>query len=402
MLKVSPRPHAAAFERPAPTSSAQAVLGGLQVRVHEDLAAIEPTWRDLERRGHATGFQRFDWVSLIAQRLAGERRARLLIAEVTDGMGRTVMILPLALERRGGVTEIGCLDLDVCDYAAPVLSPDHIVSPGAMRALWAELRRALPRADLLRLAKIPRRVGGAVNPLLHLPGCRTIVSRCYGLPISPPREDLIQRVTRPSTFRDFGKFQRRLERRGTVEFTLASIPAEVDAIASALIEQRQARFAEMGRYNLLDRPEIAAFYRTAAHDGLDGGPVRLFGLSVDGEWIATAYGLEHGGEFCLLIQTMAGGEWRNCSPGIMISARAMEWAAAAGLSYFDFSIGFLPYKTELGGQEGDLSECAEVLSPLGAAILGRDRLAEWSKAELKRHPATFERLRALRRSLRRL
>jgi CelD/BcsL family acetyltransferase involved in cellulose biosynthesis len=205
-----------------------------------------------------------------------------------------MMLLPLTARRRLGVRTIAFFDLDVCDYAAPVAAPDFAPPREAMSAIWAAVRRALPRADLLRLPRMPALAGGAANPLLLLPGNRLMDMRCYGLTIAPPPENLIQRATRPSTFRDLAKFQRRLERRGAVAFTPASTPEEVDAMMAALIAQRGERFAEMGRYNLLDRPDIRRFYNAAAHDGLKGGPARLFGLSVEGEWVATAYGVVSG------------------------------------------------------------------------------------------------------------
>lgn len=70
----------------------------------------------------------------------------------------------------------------------------------------------------------------------------------------------------------------------------ATAPAEVEAIFEALVEQRWQRFAEMGRFDLLARPEVRDFYRAAALEGLAGGPARLFGLSVNDTWMATGYG----------------------------------------------------------------------------------------------------------------
>ncbi len=145
---------------------------------------------------------------------------------------------------------------------------------------------------------------------------------------------------------------------------------------------------------------MAAFYRDVALLGA-AGPVRLLGLSVDGQWAATFYGLVHHGSFHGILVGMDGDErWRGTSPGLLIVVEAMRWARRHGLSYLDLTVGDLDYKERMGAQTSDLHEIAEALTWWGAAILHAGRVVAVCRTWLRGHPELFERLRALRRSIR--
>jgi CelD/BcsL family acetyltransferase involved in cellulose biosynthesis len=92
--------------------------------------------------------------------------------------------------------------------------------------------------------------------------------------------------------------------------------------------------------------------------------------------------------------------WRGTSPGLLIVVEAMRWARRHGLSYLDLTVGDLDYKERMGAQTSDLHEIAEALTWWGAAILHAGRVVAVCRTWLRGHPELFERLRALRRSIR--
>lgn len=376
-------------------------VGAYSARCHTSLAAVAPLWRSLEAEGKATAYQRLDWAGAVAEHLAGPMRAEPIFVEIVDAdAGRPVLLVPLARIRHRGYRVVTWLDLGVCDYAAPLLAPGLDLTARQMAEIWAAIRRVLPRADLIRISRIPDRVGDRPNPIAAVPTCRRMTMQASGVAIDGDPATLLERLCRPSTRKDMGKLRRRLERIGDVALVTAGDPAEVDAIFDALVEQRRSRFAEIGRFNLLSRPEVEAFYRDGAHRGLAGGPVRLFGLSVGGEWIAAAYGLVHDGAFHGLLLTMAGGTWRNTSPGLHIIADTLQWARGDGLDYYDFTVGVMPYKTDFGVHTRDLSELVEVVSLRGFLVTQAQRRAEAAKTWLGTHPDWYARLQKARRWIR--
>ncbi|WP_019906647.1 GNAT family N-acetyltransferase [Methylobacterium sp. 77] len=385
-----------------PSPAARTVAPGTYgARIHTTLATVGRLWTRLESEGTATAYQRLDWVTPIVERLSAASKAEPLIVEVVDGSGRPVMIVPLARIRHSGYRVITWLDLGVCDYAAPILAPGIDLNAEDMALAWAAIRDVLPRADLIQISRIPDDVLGRPNPIATLAACHRMDMQASGVAIDGDAETLLSRLCRPSTLKDMAKLRRRLERAGTVTFVEARNANEIDTIFDALVEQRRSRFAEIGRFNLLSRPDVEAFYREAAHHGLNGGPVRLFGLSVDGEWIAAAYGLVHSGTFHGILLTMAGDAWRNTSPGLHIVAEALRWARAEGLGYFDFTVGVMPYKSDFGVQTRDLSEIAEVATLRGHLVKHTLKGASAARIWLRGHPEWYSRAQNARRWLRR-
>ncbi|NEU10825.1 GNAT family N-acetyltransferase [Methylobacterium sp. BTF04] len=402
-LSASAKPATAPVAVPssiAPVASAQ--TGAYTARLHTALEAIAPLWRRFETDGAATAYQRLDWTGRVVDHLAGPMRAAPLVVELVEtDTGRQVMLVPLARVRHRGYRVITWLDLGVCDYAAPLLAPGIDLTSEAMADAWSAIRKVLPRADLIRISRIPAEVQGRANPVASLERCRRMEMQASGVAIDGDAATLLDRLCRPSARKDMAKMRRRLDRQGEVTFVKASTAAEVDMIFDALVEQRRSRFSEMGRFDLLSRPDVEAFYRAGAHEGLSGGPARLFGLSVGGTWIAAAYGLVHAGTFHGILLTMAGGAWRNTSPGLHVVADSMTWARAAGLDYFDFTVGVMPYKEDFGVQTRDLDELVEVVTLRGLVVTQALRRSEQTKEWLRTHPEWYAKVQKARRWLRR-
>ena len=387
-----------------PRSHGVAATPVFEARLHQTVASVASVWRVLEAMGVSTAYQRLDWVEQLIGPVAASARATPLFVEVIDrATGRTALIVPLALVRRRMHRVIAWMNLGLCDYAAPVIAPGTTLDAAAAEAAWAAVRAVLPPADLIHIVQIPSTVQGVANPLSAIAGCRPMALTASGIAIEGEAETLLKRLCRPSTVRDLGKQRRRLERAGTLAFVQARTPDEVSAIFSALVEQRRRRFAAMGRFDLLARPEIEAFYREGALQGLRGGAVRLFGLSVSGVWIAAAYGLMHRDTFHgILLSTSDEDAWRNASPGLQVVTECLTWARREGVTYFDFTVGDLPYKRDFGVEIRPLSELVQPLTARGHLIAQAQCVADIGQAWLKRHPALFERLRMARRRLRRV
>ncbi len=367
----------------------------------DDVAAA---WNAVAERGALTAYQRLDWIERVIGHLAASARAEAVFIEVAErATGQVVALVPLARTRRLGLRTVAWLDLGVCDYAAPVLAEDRGFGPHEAVAFWAAVRAVLPPADLIQIERIPATVEGVPNPLAAMPGARPMTMHASGVAIEGEPATLLSRLCRPSTLKDLGKQRRRLERAGQVRFTCAGTPAEIDDLFGALVEQRRVRFAAMGRFDLLQRPEVRDFYRDAALAGLRGGAARLLGLSVDGQWIAAAYCLVHRGVLHgLLLTTTSDERWRNASPGAQIVTECLRWAGDQGLHYFDFTVGNHPYKQDFGVEVRELKQYRAPLTLRGRCVaLGLS--AEESVMEtLDRHPGLRLRLQKVRRAVRKI
>jgi CelD/BcsL family acetyltransferase involved in cellulose biosynthesis len=304
---------------------------------------------------------------------------------------------------RHGCKAIECPDFRVCDYSAPLVAPAVEFTAEEMHRIWTAVREILPPADILLLSRIPDRLGTMANPLALLPKWRRMDLQTFGLTIDGDPDTLLKRVCTPSMAREVAANARRLHRCGAVRFVLANTADEVREIFAALVDQRLKRFREVGRFDLLTRPGVPEFYLDVALRSVaSGGPVRLFGVSVDGEWIACAYGLVGGGAFLGILLSMAGEAWRKYSPGLHIAGETMRWARSQGLTYFDMNIGPMPYKNGFSATGCDLYEVAEPLTARGALLLHAIQAKAGARAWLRRHPKLFVQLRGLLQGLRRI
>jgi CelD/BcsL family acetyltransferase involved in cellulose biosynthesis len=341
------------------------IIGGNVVEIHfaEDPMLFAADWTRLYRTGHATAFQDLDWSRGVADlvRLQGETP---LFVRVGFAGQPAAAIYTLRRANRYGLRALRWLDRDLNDYAMPLFDPHHRLNGDLAGEVWPHVVETIGDVDVVDLGKVPVQIDGIANPLARLDLTTTPTVRFFGVTIAGTGDDPVKALMRHSTHRDYMKFSRRLDKAGPVRFARVTDRAEADRVLDALFAQRRARFGEIGRFNLLADPAVEAFHRAQAARSLDdSGPVRLFALMAGDAIVATAYGLERGKRFYLTVLTMEGGEWSRCSPGILVTARTLEWAAARGLETFDFTIGFLSYKTDFGALAQD---CLELLEPVTA------------------------------------
>lgn len=365
-------------------------------RRHDRLETIEGIWRRLETEGVATAFQQFDWVRVLEEQLARPKGSRPFVVEVCDTRsGETRMLLPFILRKEATHSVIEYMGLNVCDISAPLIAPGYRFSQQSGAALWAAVSAVFPKADLVHIDLIAPRIGGSINPLATLPGIHKIPLRSFDVAIDGDPDTIVDRLINGRMRRTLKRSERRMTEHGDVRFLAARSREHLDTLMPVMIAQRLERFRGLGRFDLLADPHVQSLYEQAAIASLGGrGPVRVFGLSVADEWIATAYGLVHAGTFHLTIITMAGGPWEACSPGMAIIARIIRWARQEGLTTMDFSLGEMDYKTGFGGQPHDLYALSCPLTLRGRIAVAMRHVSVRLKEKVKAYPRLFRYLRS--------
>ena len=373
-------------------------------RLHRRIAEIAPVWTRLQTKGHLTAYQRLDWLASIDMHLARSSGRQLLFVEIVDQRcGETILLLPLATRRRFGVTVVGWLDFGVCDYAAPVVGPDVDLSAEEAAEVWALVLSLLPAVDLIDIRQIPAQVDGVANPLVLLPHCQETALEAFGMALDGDPATQMRRLLGAKNHRHVNRQIGKLAERGTVRLVEPASAADVETLFATMIEQRRQRFRDIGRFEILNIPAVEAFYRDMALRSLrDGGPAKLFGIAVGDEIVATTYMLIHGSSMHGIILSIGGPQWSAFSPGYVIAAKMIEWAAAHGLAYFDMTVGNLSYKSRLGGKARALHRLLEPRSRVGRWAACVLLASAQGKAWLEDRPRLYETLRTMRQRVRRL
>ncbi len=366
------------LEAPGHTQQAATAAPGsapVDILIVRDFDVLEGLWQQLPGGGNCSIFQSFAVLTTWAEKLASSMGVQWLVAVMLHPRTRQpLLLLPLVLRRVDGLTMIEGADLGVADFYGPVVAPGFLPSPADMIVAWSLLKAALPAADVLRLSKMPARLGGARNPLLMLPNVNRTKLSNFKTDLDGDWERWMAANVPEKVREDMKARTRKLSKRGHLAFAAATNEAQADAYFAALIAQRQARFKELGRSDILDDPNYRAYYRKLLRPGDPTSPAEIEALSIDGEIIATGYGLVGNATFHMIFPSFKGERWRNYSPGLQLFLASMKRASERGLKHYDFTIGGEAFKRDLGAEEYPLYEKLAALSVRGLPIVYTDRL----------------------------
>lgn len=364
------------------------------IEVSRDIEVLEREWRALEANGRCTAFQRYDFVApLYAAFRTHKRAAPLIVAVREKSSGNIVMILPLCETKIGRERVIAFADLRVADYCAPLMAQDFHLDAVAFRALWKAIENALPPSDLLRLSKLPERVGNDPNPLLLISPCAPYHVKAHGAALAQPWPECCQALLSRKQRQSLRRKGRNLESCGEVTFTLHERGSEAEHLFETLYTMRRARFDQLEREDALADEMWADFYRDLVRGNTATPFARLIELKSGSETVACALGLIHDNAYLLLIPSFDVERFGRYSPGMLLIFRGMEVFTEAGFTYFDLTIGDEPYKDLFGVDHRELYEVVRPLSARGYLAAAIWRL----KVALRRNPTLHKHLKRLLR-----
>jgi CelD/BcsL family acetyltransferase involved in cellulose biosynthesis len=336
-----------------------------EVEIWRELEPIRARWEMFERTGVSTPFQSYAWASALLDTVGRSLGAEPYIAIVKDrNSGEDLMLLPLVRSRRRLLNFVEMPDFGASDYNSPIVSRTIASDPRRVAESWDAAMQALPAGDVFRISKVPEVVCHAPNPFLRLQRVRTEVYSSWQIALPENLRELEEHLS-SSTRRQIRRRTRQLETAGPLRYVVPASGAEAKALFDVLRQQRQSRFAALGRYDILASAPHRAFYDRITESGFGNGIVVIHALQVGDETVAAAFGLQWQKRFHLLMTSMAGGRWLENSPGMVMIWKLIAHMHAKGCRTFDFTIGDEPYKRHFGATECTLSEYFRALSPMG-------------------------------------
>lgn len=330
--------------------------------------------------GLATPFQAPDWIAAWYATVGVKQDAEQLLVFVTErATGQSVVTLPLIRHRSHGLDVIAFADLGVTDYNAPILGPAAPTSPLAARALWVRIVKALPKADLIQLRKMPVTVDGRPNPLALLRGVHPSHSPGFSVRLPDDWDGYLQSLAKKFR-KELGRSLRLFEKEGDTAFRRIETVDEARRVLATMNAQQRARLNEMGYAYMLEEDAYHAFYDGLVAQGLTVGTTVLTTLTCDGAIVAALLGVTNGKSFAMVRLSHAGGDWMKIGPGRLVIERTMHALHARGCRHFDFSLGDYPYKSGFGVAPSPLLDFVAALSWRGR----RSAVRDLAKAAVKR------------------
>lgn len=318
--------------------------------VHNDFASLRATWTALEKTGDCTVFQSFAWLSTWFAHVGKAQGVEPCIVTGWDAaVDGALFILPLGLQRGPLGTKLVWLGGGLCDYQGPVLSKafPRSVRHGQFKALWKQIRETLPAHDVVELTRMPKKIGGQVNPFMQLGGMRAHASSAHMTRLKGTWDAYYdEKRSSGSKKRDRQK-RRKLEEFGATTLVTPTDKAEIVRTVDTLIAQKTASFARMGVANIFDKPGMRDFYMALATDEAAGGMIHVCHLDVGGKIAAANWGVSFAGRYHYVLTSYAEHEeFAKRGPGMIQLMDLMKHATETGHTEFDFTIGDEGYKAD--------------------------------------------------------
>ena len=347
---------------PTPTSGDR-----YQIRIDRRIADLGDRLRGALQSTTATAFQTPAWLAAWYATIGVATGEPMLVTVIESCSGEIAAILPLVRRTDGHLTVVEFADAGVSDNNAPILGPAAPMDAAGANALWVALRKAMPGVDLLRFTKMPTEIEGRVNPLALIESCHGAAVNRNVVTIEGSWERYLKSLER--RFRkELGRSWRVFIGHEGTAFERVTRMNEALRVLDALAHQQSDHMTERGSDYILDRPEVAEFFRKLVLDGLADGSVILTALTRGDEVVSALLGIARGDTFVMVRISSGSKEWSNCSPGRLVIVRTMQLLHAEGFRQFDFSIGNYAYKRRLGVERAPLRDLVAALSPYGVPL----------------------------------
>ncbi|MBC7768301.1 MAG: GNAT family N-acetyltransferase [Phycisphaerales bacterium] len=329
------------------------------VRVSSRLSDFADVWPSMAAPLPDTHvFQTREFLEVWLRTIGAARRVKPCFVSIQDVSGAQILVA-LGIEIRRGAKVLTFLDGGVSDYNAPVV----IGAPDFGGGLWRDIIAAVPPVDTVVLEKMPLSIGGKPNPL-----CAGLHSAAppsgFALPLSGDLQSYTAtRLHRP---KDSRRKRRRLGEAGEVRFLIAETQNDVRRLYGAFIAQKTRRYIEKNGVDGFDRPGYRRYFEKMT-ERLHPAHVHLSALEVNGELLATHWGLIYDKRFYCLMLAYADSPLAQYSPARLLVEDLIAWCYGQGLEAFDFGVGDTPWKTLLGADAAPLAHTAMPLTPFGWA-----------------------------------
>ncbi len=170
---------------------------------------------------------------------------------------------------------------------------------------------------------------------------------------------------RKSVYKTVRSKEKRLAEAG-VTFHQTQDPRECLDLFEELKRQRHRRFHSIGRTDSLEaRPGFADFYRSVASNASTGGSVMAFCLKTSDEIVSAYLAFADRSVMNGVLISIGDDKWHSHSPGMVLTAKVIDWSQKNGLSTFCFGTGMQDYKLRFGGSPVAMHRLSQPLTPVG-------------------------------------
>lgn len=340
-------------------------------------------WLTFQKDALLYAFQTYEWLSLWYKYIGKNQKVITKIAIIRDG-GTIIAVLPFGIYTRHHIKCLSWLGGDVTDYHGPILSPIFSWDQRIFFKFWnALLSKAEFRdIDVILLEKQPEIIGESKNPFVFLSQTPFRAHAHYAV-LNGNWESYFKNHKKAKHRADSRRQLKKLKEQGSVAFSHITAPDKAHFYIRHLIDQKSARYKEIGARDAFKNELIKNFYQNVIPALLSKKLAHLSALTVNETPIALHFGLLHRKRFYYLIPSFKGGLWRRHSPGRLLMEHLIKWCFENDVKVFDLTIGDEEYKMSWRDRELKLYQYLEPLTIKGAIFCKYHRIITHLKSNKK-------------------
>lgn len=389
--------------------AAAAIAGSPPSRLEDEPAALARVeaferpwpalraWREIEAFSTGSAYQTLGFVLPWYEHLAQLSGATPLVVVGYDAQERPVIVLPLAIKRRGPARLAMFAGGKHSNFNLPLMRPGFSLTPDSARALLLSAARACA-VDCYVLLNQPCSWGGAANPFA-MSGSHPSPSFAYGATIGPNAEAFLKRIDSAATRKKLRAKERKLAELGALTYERATDVDRAHTVLQAFVDQKTLRFSQKNRDPGFAQVAVRAFL-DAMSSGRGSGAIALefYALSVGDRIVATYGGLPRGRAWNGMINSFnVDPQVARSSPAELLLRHIIRDLGSRGFERFDLGIGESRYKNAICDEEIALADLVLPATALGAAWAPVERSRLAAKRWVKKTPwalAFVEQMRA--------
>lgn len=322
---------------------------------------LEVIWKGFEKEAECIVFQNYSWISHWYNHIGKEQNVvpQILLISVNETL---TALLPFALKKKSGLNVLCWLGGDQTDYMAPILRKDWILGEQDFKKVWSKILECIPQTDIVDLEKQPKMVEGVLNPFNYLPKIHQ--TKAFSLILPGDIEELKKERRLKRVVADSRRQRKRLEELGNLSYFTADTQLELEKLASTMTMQKRIRYIETGAQDILKESCVRDFYHYFPLK-VDSLEIRCSCLTLDGDILATHWGLVYKDTFYYLMPAFKQGDTTKFSTGRLLLEHLIEKTIKEGIKIFDFSIGSESYKLDWCNSEQELFRVYQPVTFLG-------------------------------------
>ena len=302
---------------------------------------LEKIWSNLEKDSYHTCFSSLAWVKnyiMSYDELKNEKKLRIFIIFFRN---KPVCVFPLEIVNKFKINFLQWACDSKSDFNSPIQKKNFNFDRKIFKEIWNKILKMMPEVDIIYLKKQINFFHNLNNPFInYLKNNKEGTIEQILLP--KKWNNYTNQILKKKFYLDLLRTKRQIKKKGKVKFIIAKSSEKKKEIIDILVRQKKLSLKK-NNIDSFNEKDIN-FYKNFEKYKEKQFVTQVSGLKLNGEFIATHWGVVSKKCYYYLVPSMAEGEVKKFSPGKLLLSLLIRWSISKKIELFDFGLGEEIYK----------------------------------------------------------